>query len=131
MFVDRRLRNAAMLRVFRAVSADDGTVVHSEDLEREWHGMTGLRRADLDSALHEMVDRGYLSVQRAAGTRRDYEITAAGRGDMLWREALLNMGDWFVLVGARARSAVAVFRRRRPAQAAHERRHGSAGASAA
>lgn len=127
MIVDRRLRCAAMLRVFREVSADNRAVVRDEDLEREWHRMTGLRTADLVSALHEMVDRGHLSVHRAAGTRRDYELTAAGRGDLLWREGLLDVRDWFILAGARARAVLTLFRRSRPEPPAQERRQGGRG----
>jgi hypothetical protein len=128
MIVDRRLRHSALVRVLRAVSIEDSAVVHDEDLEREWRRMTGLRRADLDCALHELVDRGHLTVERASGTRRDYTITAAGRRELLWQGAMLNVGDWFVLLGARTRTVLMPFRR----HGKHpdvERRHDRGGAS--
>ena len=131
MIVDRRLLHGALIRVLKVVSADDSAAVHGEDLEREWSRMTGLRRSDLESAVRDMVDRGHLCVQRAAGTSRDYELTPAGRSELLWQGVLLNTGDWLVFAGARARTWIDLLRGRRGAQPSVERRQGSGGASAA
>lgn len=129
MIVDRRLLHGALIRVLRAVSADDSALVHDEDVDREWRRMTGLRRADLDCAVHDMIDRGQLCVHRAPGTARDYELTSGGRGELLWRGAMLSLGDWFVLSGARARALLALLHRRHPEGPASDRRHGHGAAT--
>lgn len=109
MIIDRRLREAALIRVLRALKAASREV-GSADLESAWREKTGLRCSDLQSAVRDMVDRGYLVVTRAAGTARDYRATAAGRSELRWRGTLLSISDALVLFSVHARNWMDMFR---------------------
>lgn len=123
MIVDRQTRRLAMLRVYRAVRNEDTATLYHEDLEREW-GRTGLRHADLEAALREMVQRHLLSI-RDEGPRRNYQLTAAGvREFHNARDALrFHSQRWLTLVQARARQLWARLAPPPPRTGLQERRH--------
>jgi hypothetical protein len=92
-----------MLRVHRAVCAEDNATMHAEDLEREWR-RCGLRQADLEAALREMAQRRLL-VMRQEGAQKNYELTESGvREFRNSRDAVtFQVANWITLVRARAR----------------------------
>lgn len=104
MRVDDKVRERAVLSLFRAHRRTRGACLSHRELERDWRRIH-LRLADLSAALTDLTQRGLLDMrQTAVGT--DYALTYLG--EQAARSAPLVepvtfLRSWFALQRARLR----------------------------
>lgn len=105
MDVRATTRIRAVLRIYRMHRKPRGGVLDLPRLERDWRH-TGLRRSDLDLALHDMVEQ-HLLLPRVNCGIPVYELTYLGARSMSSLLASLSaegIHDWLILLRAKKRA---------------------------
>jgi hypothetical protein len=100
-------RRKAVLGIYRIRRKRKGGRLSASELERAWHPTTGLRRADLQLALADMVEHQLL-VSHVTANGLVYELTYLGERAMhsaVAHGAIEDFADWITLLRARMRRA--------------------------
>jgi hypothetical protein len=108
MNVQSSTRRRALLGIYRAHHKGRSGSLSVRQIEREWKH-TGLRRADLELALRDMVQRQLLLPRRAHDGIR-YELTYLGECAtqlVLAGGPLATVRDWLTLRRAKLRQPIA------------------------